>query len=59
VATPSVTDIYVLPKGNRWYPSFKPTVDADVKIAIQRLYDLVYQLQDQVSILAQYAKFHP
>ncbi len=59
MATPAVTDIYVLPQVNKWYPSFKPSVDSDVKDAILRLYDLVYQLQDQANILSQYAKFHP
>ena len=59
MATPSVQDIYVFPQGNKWYPSFKPNVDPDVKDAVNRLYDLVYQLQNQINILTQYAQKHP
>jgi hypothetical protein len=53
MATPQASDIYAVPPGGKWYPTFPPGTDPAIKAAIMRLYDLVYQHQGQISILAQ------
>jgi hypothetical protein len=59
MATPAVQDTIVYPSGNKYYPSFPAKTDPAVVEAITRLYDLIYQHNDQIQILAQYAKNHP
>lgn len=48
-----------VPPANRWYPNFPHSVDPKVADAISRLYDIVYQLSDQVQLLAQYLNKNP
>jgi hypothetical protein len=47
------------PTAPSWRPSFKDSTDKDVANAINRLFDLVAQLQNQVQTLAAYLKVNP
>ena len=55
----SPVHVTLSPPPPRWRPSFSSKVDPDVANAINRLYDLVYQLGDQVQLLAQYLNKNP
>ncbi|HXP82561.1 MAG TPA: hypothetical protein VN976_21865 [Verrucomicrobiae bacterium] len=59
-ASPNPISLPVAPQ--RWYPNFPNSSDRDtqnVYDAITRLYDLLYQQQQQIQVLAAYLNKNP
>jgi hypothetical protein len=59
-ASPNPISVPAAP--NRWYPNFPNSEDRDTQSvydSIMRAYDLLYQLQTQIQILATYLNKNP
>jgi hypothetical protein len=62
MANPSPVPIDLPVAAPRWYPNFPNSSDRNqqaVYVAIERLFDLAYQLQQQISILTAYLNKNP
>lgn len=51
--------VTTVPPVPRKYPSYAEGVDKSVIDAINRLYDKVWQLNDQIQLIAQYLHLNP